>query len=212
MKFFSENLDNLRKLYTSQLRKLLSAEQQIVEALPKMIAHSTDTQLKQAFQSHLQETREQAARLEQILKETMGEASPEKCKVMAALVVEAEEMVKDAADDDVRDAALLSAGQRVEHYEIASYGAVRHWAQILGRTADAELLDKTIKEEGHADHLLTQISNRVNEQARKGAPIERAEPIKPVGVTGTGELTEVERARGEVAEAPERIEPIRKRA
>jgi ferritin-like metal-binding protein YciE len=169
MKMFSANLDNLRKLYTNQLRTLLSMEQQITEALPKMIDHSTDVQLKQAFQSHLQETREQVARLEQILNTAAGEASPVKCKVMAAMVSAAEDMVKDAADDDVRDAALISAGQRVEHYEIASYGAVRHWAQILGLTSDAELLDKTIKEEGHADHLLTQISNRVNPQAQKAA-------------------------------------------
>ena len=169
MKMLSANLDNLRKLYTNQLRTLLSTEQQIVEALPKMIGHSTDTQLKQAFQSHLQETREQVSRLEQILNHAAGEASPVKCRVTAALISQAEEMVKDAADDDVRDAALISAGQRVEHYEIASYGAVRHWAQILGLTADAELLDKTIHEEGHADHLLTQISNRVDAQAEKAA-------------------------------------------
>ena len=166
MKMFSANLDNLRKLYINQLRTLLSTEQQITEALPKMIDKSTDVQLKQAFQSHLQETREQVTRLEQILNQAAGEASPIKCKVTAALISAAEDMVKDAADDDVRDAALISAGQRVEHFEIASYGAVRHWAQILGQTSDVELLDKTIKEEGHADHLLTQISNRVNEQAK----------------------------------------------
>jgi ferritin-like metal-binding protein YciE len=166
MKMFSANLDNLRKLYVNQLRTLLSTEQQITEALPKMMENATDVQLKQAFQSHLQETREQAARLEQILNELAGEASPVKCKVTAALVSATEDLVKDAADDDVRDAALISAGQRVEHYEIASYGAVRQWAQTLGRTSDAELLDKTIREEGHADHLLTQIANRVNEEAK----------------------------------------------
>ncbi len=169
MKMFSANPDNLRKLYINQLRILLSTEQQITEALPKMIDKAMDVQLKQAFQSHLQETREQVTRLEQILSNAAGEASPIKCKVMAALVTETEDMVKDAADDDVRDAALISAGQRVEHYEIACYGAARHWAQILGLTSDAELLDKTIREEGHADHLLTQIANRVNEQAQKAA-------------------------------------------
>lgn len=189
MKMFSENLDNLRKLYVNQLRKLLSTEEQIVEALPKMIDHSRDVQLKQAFQSHLQETREQAMRLEQILNSLEGEASPSKCKVTAALVTEAEDMVKDAADDDVRDAALIAAGQRVEHYEIASYGAVRHWAQILGLTSDAELLDKTIKEEGHADHLLTQISNRINPRAQKTVPAERVEPIRPVGREVTAPVT-----------------------
>jgi ferritin-like metal-binding protein YciE len=169
MKMFSANLDNLRKLYINQLQMLLSTEQQIIEALPKMIDKSTDIQLKQAFQSHLQETREHVTRLEQMLNSTAGDAKSQKCKVMASLVTETEDMVKDAADDDVRDAALISAGQRVEHYEIACYGTVRRWAQILGRMQDAELLDKTLKEEGHADHLLTQIANRVNPMAEKAA-------------------------------------------
>jgi ferritin-like metal-binding protein YciE len=169
MKVFSENLDNLRKLYINQLQMLVSTEQQITEALPKMIDKATDVQLKQAFQSHLQETRGQVARLEQILNSAEGEAKTVKCKVMAALVTETEDMVKDADDDDVRDAALISAGQRVEHYEIACYGAVRRWAQILGEKQHAELLDRTIKEEGHADKLLTEIAERVNPYAEKAA-------------------------------------------
>jgi ferritin-like metal-binding protein YciE len=169
MKVFSANLDNLRKLYINQLQMLLSTEHQITETLPKMIEKSTDTQLKQAFQSHLQETEVQVQRLEQILNQAAGDAKPMKCKVMAALATEGEDAVKDAADDAVRDAALISAGQRVEHYEIAVYGAVRRWAQLLGETAHVELLDKTIKEEGHADHLLTEISDRVNPYAQKAA-------------------------------------------
>lgn len=169
MKVFSANLDNLRKLYINQLQMLLSTEQQITEALPAMIQKATDTQLRQAFQSHLQETEVHVTRLQQILNQAAGEAKPMKCKVMAALVTETEDMVKDAADESVRDAALISAGQRVEHYEIAVYGAVRRWAQILGETAHVELLDKTIKEEGHADHLLTEIAERVNPYAQKVA-------------------------------------------
>jgi ferritin-like metal-binding protein YciE len=169
MKVFSANLDNLRKLYVNQLQMLLSTEQQITEALPKMIDKATDTQLKQAFQSHLQETRLQVQRLEEILNRSEGEAKSVKCKVMAALATEGEDAVKDAADDAVRDAALISAGQRVEHYEIAVYGAVRRWAQLLGETSDVELLEKTIAEEGHADHLLTEIAERVNPYAQKEA-------------------------------------------
>ncbi|HVT96336.1 MAG TPA: DUF892 family protein [Acidobacteriaceae bacterium] len=169
MKVFSANLDNLRKLYINQLQMLLSTEQQITETLPKMIEKATDTQLKQAFQSHLQETEVQAQRLEQILNQATGDAKAVKCKVMAALATEGEDAVKDAADDAVRDAALISAGQRVEHYEIAVYGAVRRWAQLLGETSHVELLDKTIKEEGHADHLLTEIADRVNPYAQKAA-------------------------------------------
>jgi ferritin-like metal-binding protein YciE len=169
MKFFSANIDSLRKLYINQLQMLLSTEQQITEALPTMIEKATDPQLKQAFQSHLQETEVQATRLEEILQESTGEAKPVKCKVLAALVDEAEDMIKDASDESVRDAALIAAAQRVEHYEIAAYGAVRHFARILGANAQAQLLDQTIKEEGHADHLLTEIANRVNTYAEKAA-------------------------------------------
>jgi len=169
MKVFSANLENLRSLYINQLQVLLSVENQITEALPKMIDKATDTQLKQAFESHLQETRVHVTRLEQMLNTTAGEAKTVKSKVMGALVTETEDMVKDAADDAVRDAALISAGQRVEHFEIATYGAVRRWAELLGEKAHASLLDQTIKEEGHADHLLTEISNRVNPYAQKAA-------------------------------------------
>jgi len=169
MKLFSADLDSLRDLYRNQLRMLLSTEQQITEALPTMIEKATDVQLKQAFQSHLQETRVHVTRLQQILREELREAEPIKCKVLSALVSEAEDMIKDATDLTVRDVALIAAAQRVEHYEIASYGAVRRWAQILGEAEQAALLDQTIQEEGHADQLLTSISDRVNVEADKAA-------------------------------------------
>lgn len=169
MKFFSANIDSLRKLYVNQLQMLLSAEQQITEALPTMIEKATDEQLKQAFQSHLQETREQITRLERILQKETGDAGTVKSKVLAALVDEAEDMISDAADESVRDAALIAAAQRVEHFEIAAYGAVRHFAQLLNESSAAELLDRTIKEEGHADHLLTEIASRVDTYADKAA-------------------------------------------
>jgi ferritin-like metal-binding protein YciE len=169
MKLFSADLDSLRDLYRNQLRMLLSTEQQITEALPTMIEKATDVQLKQAFQSHLQETRVHVTRLQNILREELREAEPIKCKVLSALVSEAEDMIKDASDVTVRDVALIAAAQRVEHYEIASYGAVRRWAQILGEAEQAALLDQTIQEEGHADHLLTSISDRVNVEADKAA-------------------------------------------
>jgi ferritin-like metal-binding protein YciE len=169
MKLFSADLDSLRDLYRNQLRMLLSTEQQIVDALPTMIEKATDVQLKQALQSHLQETRVHVTRLQQILREELREAEPIKCKVLSALVSEAEDMIKDSSDLSVRDVALIAAAQRVEHYEIASYGAVRRWAQILGEAEQAALLDKTIQEEGHADHLLTSIADRVNVEAEKAA-------------------------------------------
>lgn len=169
MKFFSANIDSLRELYVNQLQMLLSAEQQIVDALPKMIDKSTDTQLKQAFQSHLQETEQHVTRLEQILRQHTGQTDTVRCKVLSALVSEAEDMIKDASDDSVRDVALIAGAQRIEHYEIATYGAVRQFARIFGETSQAQVLDQTIKEEGHADHLLTEISDRVNPYAEKGS-------------------------------------------
>lgn len=169
MKFFSANLESLRGLYHNQLRMLLSTEQQITDALPNMIEKATDPQLKQAFQSHLQETQVHVTRLQQILSEETKPADAIKCKVLAALVTEAEDMIKDAKDESVRDVALIAAAQRVEHYEIAAYGAVRQWARILGKADQARLLDLTIKEEGHADHLLTSIADRVNPVADKAA-------------------------------------------
>jgi len=169
MKLFSANLDSLRDLYRNQLRMLLSTEQQITEALPTMIEKAIDVQLKQALQSHLQETDVHVTRLQQILTEELRDAEPIKCKVLSALVSEAEDMIKDATDLSVRDVALIAGAQRVEHYEIASYGAVRRWAQILGEAEHAALLDKTIQEEGHADQLLTSIADRVNVEADKAA-------------------------------------------
>lgn len=169
MKFFSENLKDLRELYINQLKMLYSAEQQIVQALPTMIEKATDEQLRQAFQSHLQETETHVTRVEELLTRSAGQADAIKCKVLAALVAETEDMIEDAKDPSVRDAALIAAAQRVEHYEIAAYGAVRRFAQILGESNAAQVLDKTIKEEGHADHLLTSIADRVNPGAQKAA-------------------------------------------
>ncbi|MGB7189959.1 MAG: DUF892 family protein, partial [Acidobacteriaceae bacterium] len=107
-------------------------------------------------------------RLEQILQQSTGDTDSIRCKVLSALVTEAEDMIKDATDESVRDVALIAGAQRIEHYEIAAYGAVRQFARILGESAQAQTLDQTIKEEGHADHLLTEIADRVNPYAEKG--------------------------------------------
>jgi ferritin-like metal-binding protein YciE len=168
MKFFSGNIESLRELYVNELRTLLSAEQQITEALPKMIQKATDTQLKQALQSHLRETQAHVTRLEQVLSE-QGKVSASKSKVAATLISEAETMIKDAADDSVRDAVIIASAQKFEHFEIAAYGTVRSWANILGQSKHAQILDQTLQEEGHADKLLTSISDRVNPYAEKAA-------------------------------------------
>ena|SRR5437868_1310016 len=169
MKFFSANLENLRELYIDQLRQLFSAETQITEALPKMIEKATDPQLKQALDTHLQETRGQVSRVEQILRRATSDADSKKCKGIAALIDEGEDAIKDASDDAVRDASIIAAAQKVEHYEIASYGTVRTYAQILGQDTDATLLQQTLDEEKHADAILTSIADTANTRADKAA-------------------------------------------
>jgi ferritin-like metal-binding protein YciE len=175
MKFLSENFKNLRALYINQIRSLLSAEEQMIRALPNMVVQATDTQLRQAIQSHLQETEVHVKRLEDVLAgakrldPSIGPINPIKCKALHALVEEADDMMLDARDACVRDAALIAAAQRIEHYEIAAYGTVRHFARTLGESNAAETFDKTIKEEGSADHILTSIAERINVEAKKTA-------------------------------------------
>jgi ferritin-like metal-binding protein YciE len=169
MRFFSANLDSLRKLYLDQLQQLHSAETQITEALPKMIDAATEPQLKNAFEAHLQETRGHVARLEQILQQAKGSVDSKKCKGIAALITEGEDIIKEATDESVRDASIIGAAQKVEHYEIAAYGTVRTFAEILGNDSQAELLDQTLEEEKHADSILTAISDTANTSADQAA-------------------------------------------
>jgi ferritin-like metal-binding protein YciE len=171
MKWLSEDYKNLRALYVHQLRVLLSAEEQLVRALPNMEIRATDEQLRGILRSHLQETELHIQRLEQILGEqkkadpAVTSVGAEKCKTIAALVTEADDMMVDAPNVRVRDAGLIAAAQRVEHYEMASYGTARQWARVLGETAEAELLDQTLKEEKHADELLSSVAERINPHA-----------------------------------------------
>jgi ferritin-like metal-binding protein YciE len=154
-----------RKPFAEHL--LLSAEEQIVRGLPTMMATTVDTQLRQVFQSHLQETELHVTRLRNILETISGEVEPLKCKTLSALFDETEEQVHGCSHDSVRDAALIAGAQRIEHYEIGSYGTLRHFAHVLGRSSDTEILDHTIHEEGHADHFLSTIAERVNPAAKR---------------------------------------------
>jgi ferritin-like metal-binding protein YciE len=169
MKFFSANLDSLRKLYIDQLQQLHSVETQITDALPKMIDASTEPALKQALGTHLRETQSHVARLEQILQKTVGKVSPKKNKGIAALITEGEDVISDTTDESVRDAGIIAAAQKVEHYEMASYGTVRSFAEILGLTNEAEMLEQTLNEEKNADAVLTSISDTANTQADRAA-------------------------------------------
>jgi ferritin-like metal-binding protein YciE len=159
------DIQNFRSLYTLQLRYLLSAENQIVKGLEGMINHTTDSHLKQAFQSHQQETRIHAERLEKLLADNGGETSDKKCAVTAALVASAENIISESSEGPVRDAGLLASAQKVEHFEIASYGTARDWARQLGLHQHAETLQKTLDEEKHADHLLNGIAQTANSTA-----------------------------------------------
>ncbi len=153
-------------MYTLQLRYLLSTENQIVKGLKGMVEHASDQQLKGAFQSHLQETEVHATRLEGLIGEVNeGDVDDKKDLITTALVGSGENIVSESKEGPVRDAGLLATAQKIEHYEIASYGSARDWAKILDLPKHAELLQKTLDEEKHADELLSTISQRANRTA-----------------------------------------------
>jgi ferritin-like metal-binding protein YciE len=153
--------ESLQKLYVEQLRDLFSAENQMLEALPKMIKETKHAELKRKFQEHYQQTEQQVQRLQQIF-DQLGE-SPEghECQGMKGLIKESEEAMKEFKDSDVLDAALIAAAQRVEHYEMAGYGCARTYAHILGLQDQAQLLQRTLDEEGDTDHRLTDLAETV---------------------------------------------------
>ncbi len=160
---------NLEELLISELKDLYSAEKQITKALPKMAKAATSPELKAAFESHLKETNGHVERLDQIF-ETLGKSSRGKlCHGMQGLIEEGSEVLEDTEKGDVRDAALISAAQRVEHYEMAAYGCVREYASLLGRKDVAGLLEKTLNEEKAADEKLGSIAEQVNAGAMKEA-------------------------------------------
>lgn len=159
-------LETLRDLYVDELKDLYNAENQIIKALPRLIKAANSDELRQAFEDHLNKTEGHVARLEQIF-ENLGErARGKKCLGMEGLIEEGKELLKEDAEPEVLDAALIGAAQRVEHYEIAAYGTVRAFAEQLGHNDAADLLQQTLDEEGEADKLLTQIAESlVNQMA-----------------------------------------------
>ena len=167
MGFLTPNeIKDFESLYTLQLRYLLSVETQIVKGLDIMIAHASDTQLKQAFQSHLQETEVQVSRLKALIGDVNdGDVDDKKDVIITALIASAENIVSESKAGPVRDAGLIATAQKIEHYEIASYGAARSWAKVLGLTSHIDQLQKTLDEEKHADYLLYTIADRANDEA-----------------------------------------------
>src|SRR5215471_13502831 len=152
------NATSLRELFIEELKDLYDAENQLIEALPNMAEASTSADLRDAFEEHLQQTRDHAQRLEQVF-QIVGE-KPKKgdCKAMTGLVKEGSQVIKDIDQEEVRDAAIISAAQRVEHYEISGYGTLRTWAGLLGLTEAADVLEQTLEEEKQADEKLNEIA------------------------------------------------------
>ena len=155
-------LETLKDLYIHELKDLLSAERQIIKALPKMAKAATNEDLAAGFEMHLAQTEEHAVRLEKILKSHDESADrPPKCKGMEGLLEEGDEMIEEEAEDEVRDAGLISAAQRVEHYEMAGYGCARTYAELLEDTNGAKLLQATLSEEEETDKKLTELAKSV---------------------------------------------------
>jgi ferritin-like metal-binding protein YciE len=160
------SLDSLQKLFIEELKDVYSAEKQILRALPKMAKAAESPQLQQAFTKHLQETEGQVQRLERIFKELDQAARGKKCKGMEGLLEEGKEVLEEDGDPAVIDAALIASAQRVEHYEIAAYGCLRTYAQLLGHSEAAKLLEQTLAEEVATDKKLTELGEGgINEAA-----------------------------------------------
>jgi len=162
-------IDSLRKLYVEELKDLYSAEKQILQALPRMAKKAKNPQLKAGFEEHVRVTEEQVKRLDQIFEGLGKSPRGKKCKGMEGLLEEGKEVMQEDMDDETRDAALIAAAQRVEHYEMAGYGTVRTYANLLGEKEAARLLQQTLDEEGLTDKKLTQLAESINVEAMEEA-------------------------------------------
>lgn len=158
----------LRDLYIDELRDIYNAETQLVKALPKMAKAATSEQLRSGFEEHLEQTRGHVSRLEQIFEALDEKPTGKKCAGMEGLVKEGSEMISDDFEGEVKDAGLIGAAQRVEHYEIAAYGTVRAFAELLNERKAMDLLSETLQEEKETDEKLTQLAGEINAQANEG--------------------------------------------
>jgi ferritin-like metal-binding protein YciE len=157
--------NSLYELYVEQLRDLYDAEHQIIKALPKMISAASSKDLKQGLTEHLDVTKNQATRIEQIFEDLGEKPKTEKCKGMQGILAEGNDLVGDLKDPNVRDAGIIAAAQRVEHYEMAGYGTARTFATILDEPEASKLLQQTLDEEKEADQTLTDLAGKINETA-----------------------------------------------
>ncbi len=161
-------LETLEELLVHELKDLYSAETQLLKALPKMAKSATDETLKSGFETHLEETKEHVARLERAM-EALGESPRGKtCKAMKGLIEEGNETIAEKASPDVKDAALIVAAQKIEHYEIAGYGSARAFAELLGHDELVEILEETLEEEKATDEKLNEAASSINVEAVSG--------------------------------------------
>jgi ferritin-like metal-binding protein YciE len=161
--------ERLKELYIDELKDLYSAENQLVKALPKMAKAASSDELRQGFEEHLEQTKEHVQRLEKIF-QALGESPKgKKCKGMEGLIEEGSEAMEEDYEGSVKDAALIGAAQRVEHYEIAGYGTVRSMAETLGEDDHVSLLEETLEEEKETDEKLTELGEQINTQANESS-------------------------------------------
>ena len=154
-------LDTLQKLYTEELRDLYNAENQLLKALPKMAKAASSEELKDAFEKHLEQTKGHVERLEQVFEELDETPKGKTCRAMKGLIQEGSELLEQDGDESVRDAGIIVAAQKVEHYEIAGYGSARTFAHLLGQNKAAELLQSTLDEESETNELLTRLAESI---------------------------------------------------
>jgi ferritin-like metal-binding protein YciE len=162
-------MNSLRDLLIDELRDLHNAENQLVKALPKMAKAASHEDLKEGFSEHLEQTRGHIDRLEQCFKLLGQKARGKTCHAMQGLVEEGKEAIEEDAPDSIRDAKLIGAAQRVEHYEIAAYGTARAFAETIGESKVADLLQETLDEEGETDKKLTALAETINEEANSAS-------------------------------------------
>lgn len=158
----------LRELYIDELKDLYDAENRLVKALPKMAKAANSDELRSGIEDHLEQTRGHVERLKEIFTSMDEKPSGKKCAGMMGLLKEGEELLEEDFDGETLDAAIISAAQRVEHYEIAAYGCVRNWANLLGEREASALLEKTLEEEKETDQKLTQMAEQINVEAMNG--------------------------------------------
>ncbi|MGE3955447.1 MAG: ferritin-like domain-containing protein [Vicinamibacterales bacterium] len=172
-------IDSLESLFQDELKDIYDAEKQITKALPRLIKKAGNDELRTAFEDHLQQTEQQIERLEQVFEMLEMPARGKKCVGMQNLIKEGQEMMAEAEDDDTRDALMIAAAQKVEHYEIASYGTLRVWANLLGHSEVASLFEDTLDEEKETDQRLTAIAESYVNQAAADTEDDEEEADEP---------------------------------